>query len=575
MNTPTSSTITGIPSEQEIVKNAIRSAICIDDQYASPYETTEKLNSEDPKEMYYSFRKEGNCDLDIYRYKGVDEWNKHKYLLHNKDLLIQDWELQSSEEGGKAKYEETLPILKDIFDNNLIPFVVIYTNRQDLTEVSKELLTEFNSYNNDDFEIVKLEFVDRFSRLSESIENIEEFVEKAEIQNLFFNYVNSGKDKRQTLKKEFINLFIDYFSVEATPEKVEKKIFTSIKYIGDFSSTDEQFLALSNLCLSKERHKEDSSYNNVKVDIENLCYSINGTIVLILHKKNQIHDDGVSASNLFNAFSKAITNNPHTIINLVGMELKDRFREDFSKIGTRFNEVDESAFLYHAKNHLQLNKSTGETKFQKTAFKNFVVRSWIHELLQKNLDNSFRSVDLIEERITATPEFVVDEELKISLADYAAMVSNVYLKNKVNNKLGFGDLFKSGNDYFLCVTPHCDCFEPAKIKNQFYFIKNQGTVNLEKGLSEAEKGFFTFLSNGNKKPIIIEWSCKPFTSFVSNEMNNSKNKTIEFSNTSFDLEFVCTVKENYAQRIANETFSYGYRVGIDLPKILNHGDFGL
>jgi hypothetical protein len=79
---------------KEIIKNAIRSAICIDDLYAAPYSyPDENLNFEDPKKLFYSFRKNGHCDLDIYQYTNSEEWTKHKYLLHNK-FFTRSWRSQ-------------------------------------------------------------------------------------------------------------------------------------------------------------------------------------------------------------------------------------------------------------------------------------------------------------------------------------------------------------------------------------------------------------------------------------------------------------------------------------------------
>lgn len=553
---------------KEIVKNSIRSAICIDDLYAPPYSpNNEGLNFEDPKELFYSFRKHGHCDLDIYQFTDNEEWSKHRYLLHNKDLLIQDWELNMTPGPGMTKFDSTLTILKDIFENSIIPFVVIYTNKQDLGEVSKELLINFNKYTSEDYEIVVAEFKKQLENISNNFDEIAEFLEDDDQSKFFQEYISFPK-KRDEIQNEFINALSSFLSVE-DPEnkKVKRKLKAVMTYVTEIVSLEDAILSLCHICLSNDRGSDQVLLENVRVDIDHLCYSINGTVVLILHK-SEVKDDGVKPEDLFNVFSQSITNNPHSIINLISIELKDKFREDFSKIGNSFNTIDESAFLYHAKNYYRKNESTGEVEFQKIPFKNFVVRSWIHELMQKNLDLNLESFHLVEQEL-GTHSFSQGPKLESSLANYASMVSSVKLRNKENKKLGFGDVFKSGKHYFMCITPHCDCFDPKKINHEFYFIKNIDSVpktKLKTALEKAEQGFYSFINQG-KGTEAVEWACKPFTSFISNEMNESANKELTYSGVSYNLEFVCSLKENYAQRISNNSFGNGYRVGIDLPHL--------
>ncbi|EPR72833.1 hypothetical protein ADIWIN_2156 [Winogradskyella psychrotolerans RS-3] len=547
-----------------IIQSSIRSAICIDDAYAAPYSlATEGLNFDDPKELFYSFRKDGHCDLDIYQFTDNVEWEKHKYLLHNKDLLIQDWELNSKPGAGETKYDYTLTIIKDIFENNIVPFIVIYTNREDLSDVSKVLLNNFNAHNSEDFEIMIEEFKAKFSRMSTNCEEIYNYFEDDTQINRFHEYI-LFPSRRNDIRKEILDSFYSFLEIETKHlEKFPKKIISGMKYFNNVESIEDAVLLLSNICLSKDRRSK-LIFKNERINIERLCYSINGTVVLILHKEDRT--GGVKPDKLFDVFSQSITNNPHSIINLISIELKDKFREDFSKIGTKFNTIEKNAFLHHGKNYYKKDAEDGVEVFQKTSFKNFVVRSWIHELLQKNLDLNLDSFKLIEKELSI---YIPKEgsELEISLAKYASMVSCVHLANKTNKKLGFGDVFKSGNEYFLCITPHCDCFTPSKINNEFSFIKKTDSITkLAVALKNAEQGFYTFISNG-KKTEAIEWACKPFTSHIPNKMNESNDKSISYSGITYDLEFVCSLKENYAQRISNNSFGQGYRVGIDLPHL--------
>lgn len=568
-----------------IVRNAIRSAICIDDNYAAPYRNSEGLNSEQPEKLYYSFRKDGKCDLDIYRFQGLEEWGKHKHLLCNKDLMVLDWELDQT---SKHKYSDTLEILKHNIKDKNVPFVVIYTQTQDLDSVSKTLLEKFNNFNETDYvKLIKF-FNEEFKDFIEDKDDIETFLE--EYTNFFYEFIKSH-DKRDELFSEFRNIFLDKFGIkkkfisdhqekcrskelsgeplkrclEAGEKRFEKECFPLFeRKIKKISSNFQEchnyldgFNQIANINLCNEIKEVDSlKIINNRIHIEKHCYSFGGIIVLILHKQGE--ENGVSPNDLFNVFSEAITSNPHNLIHLISLELKDKFRNDFSTIGTKFNTVDEKAFLHHAKNY-----EIG-AEFSLNSFKNFVVKSWIHELSQYNLDLNLNSFDLIEELIKDydSPN---TEQFHNALADYAAMVSCVNLKNRSNHKLGFGNLFKSEEYYFLCITPHCDCLRPSKINNEFYFILGK-EIKIETALKGAETGDFTFcIIDG--KPLSIEWKCKPFSSYISDENNLKLEKTILFKNESYPLEYICTLKENYAQRLSNNSFGYGYRIGIDLPHL--------
>ena len=167
--------------------------------------------------------------------------------------------------------------------------------------------------------------------------------------------IEAGEKK---FKREFFPLF-------------EEKIKKISSYFQKCHNHIDGFNQIANINLCNEIKEVDSlKITNNRIHIEKHCYSFGGIIVLILHKQGE--ENGVSPNDLFNVFSEAITSNPHNLIHLISLELKDKFRNDFSTIGTKFNTVDEKAFLHHAKNY----EIGGE--FSLNSFKNFVVKSWIH-----------------------------------------------------------------------------------------------------------------------------------------------------------------------------------------------------
>lgn len=532
---------------KEIIRSSIRSAVCIDDEYLAPYsDTNEGLIEDEPKKLFYSFRKDGNCDLDIYRFKSLDSWRVDDYTIHNKDLMILDWELDLV----GNKYESTLAILDEVIDSKRIPFVVIYTHTGDINLVSKTLFRRYNQYSSEDYTQLVEKLKEKFKNLSDNADNLEHFLEDHE--NDFYEFIRFYEN-REKLSNEIISNLNKSLGIDSdSKDKTYKKIVSAL----ESKDLQDAILKMASILLSNERLNTTNQYKNIRIEIERHCYGINGIIVLIIKKDGT---DGVNPEDLFEVFSEAISSNPHSIINIISLELKDKLREDFAVIGTKFNDTNEQAFLYHANNYQLIDKKN--KSFDKPSFQNFVIQSWMNELTQYNLDLELKSFDLLEGQLSNKLE--VNPDLEASLIQYASMVSCVKVEIRKNKKLAFGDVFKADNAYFLCITPHCDCLRPNKIKHEFYFVTGEKT-SIKSALQNAEEGYYSFLKEGNEY-VAVEWKCKPFTTFISSEKNNIDQITCSYSGQEYQLKHLVILKENYTQRIANNSFGYGYRVGIDIP----------
>ena len=124
---------------KEIVRDSIRSAICVDNAFVEPYtDPIEGDDEETPKKLYHSFRKE-DCNLDIYRYEDILKWKLDKeYILKNHDLLILDWELT-----GDPPFKDALEILWEVINLPSLHFVVIYTQEQDTFDIELNIRSFF------------------------------------------------------------------------------------------------------------------------------------------------------------------------------------------------------------------------------------------------------------------------------------------------------------------------------------------------------------------------------------------------------------------------------------------------
>ncbi len=553
---------------KSIIKNSIRSAICIDDKYASAYSTTDEiakkdLKFEEPKKLYNSFRELGQCDLDIYQFESLDKSWKKDYMIPNKDLMILDWEL---DQNTVPKYKDSIGILSDVIDSNQIPFVVIYTNASDLNNISRILISEFNSVEKTfDYDSLFTELNENFERMphGESDIDFELFFDDKNNQKLFFDYVYNY-ERRNELKDEILNRIIEVMELKVNSRGVCAKVARVLK---DKTSENKDYIkALSLIGLNQEK-SNNLTFSIERVESKDHILKINNTTVLIYHKSD--NGDGVKPEELFDVFSKAIIANPHNYLSLLSLELKDQLRKEFSIIGTRFSDIDEIAFFYHMQNYKDKETQT----FNKRRIYDFVIKSWLQDLSAQSINGKSDVIELIEDGIAKVDE--IPTELNINLQEalikYSAFISTSNC-DFVDKKLKFGDIFKNteSEDYFLCITPHCDCVNPKdKIKNNFYFIKGRVLSNnkdLNKAIAEAEQEYYSFL-NVENKAVCIDWSCKPFTAYITE--NNIEHLNFRYLDTDLSLKYITNLKENFAQRLSNESFGYGYRVGIDLPHVVS------
>lgn len=534
---------------KDVIKRSFRSAICIDNEYASAYSQSGELNFDEPRALYYSFRNEGLCDLDVFEFKSIEEsWKAH--MGENKDLMILDWELDPGE-----RYDSTLQILDDVIVAKKIPFIVIYTNTGSIESVAQTIITRFNPVTNEDLDKFKRLFNEKMAPLS--ADDAVDFDSLTENPTIFFEYihVHSKRDETEARIFEWISKSL---SIKPGIDKgLKAKVVNLIGSVFGPQCTGREIEYFSFLILREDVLKNNFPIQRIKVGKSS--YVIDNAVTIIIFPKKD-KDGGITPEKLFNEFAEAIISDPHNFISLLSLEFKDNIRENFSKIGSKFSKIDEDAFFYHMGNYSKggiLNKG---------AIYDFILRGWIYELFQQKAGEKSEVLSFIDDRYEAQKknEGQIGSNLVDELVKYSAYISTTDLSHKTTKQLWFGDIFKNDkSEYFLCITPHCDCSIPSKISKNYYFIKGAVEPNKKLALETAEQGYGSFIIDVN--PICIEWKRKPFTSFVNSHTIDSV--VVSYSGKDYALKYVTSLKENYTQRISNEAFGYGYRVGIDLPHL--------
>lgn len=544
---------------EEVVKDSIRSAICIDDRYAPAYYRKDDLIFDEPAQLYNSFRDVGQCDLDIYQFKNIEESWRKDYMLLNKDLMILDWELDAG--GG---FESAVTILADVIESQRIPFVLIYTNHRDLNAIGKTLIGRFNPITEDVRESLYVELDKSFGFISDDKDSIDSEIFFDQTRDRFFEYFFHYRE-RPRIHEELITAFAESFKIKTEHrDNIAKKINAVIN--SRIGITGDAILDLSLFVLN-----EDSSgkcYDISRIEIEGHAYKIDGTIILLYHKETE--NAGIEPRNLFSEFAKTVVNNPHNYLTILSLEFKDKLREDFSSIGLKFSQIDDKAFFYHLNNYRTEDGSAFDLKY----IYDFILKNWIGDLHCQRLNASSKVLEFLDERYQAIKDNVPskvtkeDSEFLKELVRYSSFISCIYLQVREDCTLRFGDIFvneEKGDEFFICITPLCDCVRSdEKIKNNFYFVRGIDDHDDYTALENAESDYYSFLDFSGRT-CSVRWICKPFTAHITSNDINKLN--LSYCGNDLKVKHVARLKENFTQRIANQSFGYGYRVGIDLPHL--------
>lgn len=516
----------------EILRDSISTALYIDDEALEPFEE-KKSNLVDFSYLFESFKK-SNCLLDIRRYEHIRNENKYKKLMQKTDLLIMDWQLQKSDIENKIP----LKLLSKAISINNLHFICIYTKRDD-KEIDEEILypiTGHYSNLNIDSKVLEL-FLETLNEYGIEKNDFKNKIE-GKIKEITFNYYQKKdissliNELEETISKlGILDEFREYLNTNFSDLLYEQRIIRfGYNYLGV-------------LKLSKSYLFEISRKDKYTIYIDN-------TIIKIRRKINK---------KLCEDFCESIINDQNIFFTLFGLELKRRLKKSAAFIGSEIGKINEITLFYHQK------------RITVSEFSEFLLNIWkeqsssiIYERDIKLFDalNDYKSKRNITRSISNFRRG--DENNQIDLSVLNIFYNCLSVNRKSEDNVRFGDIFKIKyyKKFLLCITPHCDCLRPKeKIDNMFQFVEGE-FLELKDGLKKSESKFISFLDYNNI-PICIKWICKPFTIYISdnkNHLNSLDNLIIKNSNRS--LLYISTLRENYAQRISNESFGNPLRVGI-------------
>jgi len=559
----------------EIVSNSICTALCIDNALEEPYVYVENPSESCfklPKELYESF-KEKNCVLDFHKYVDFNKWEFNKdRILKNKDLLILDWQLTN----GDPPFKDTLEILLESVKTDSLPFIYIYTEKTDLSEVSLHINSYFSGITFDDLKQKYELLCDKLEDLPE-LEDINEFLGR--IRNILREII-FHPDRSNEVRKEIFGVFNDILKSEMEPEQIGKNYDEFLEIGKHVFGCDENdyFLKYLGLFLNNGTFRKEPVLDIRIIPIENEenTFLIHNTLVKIATKNmaysKETPHDVVSAEQVYSDFSQMICRRPRNFLALLGLELRNLYRDSSSIIGKDINEINELAFFHHQES-LEIADDGAFYEFLSNIWKDEVSSFLLNQKpLLFSVLNDYKTKNEIETKLEGFRRN--SDNVIQNLAKLNYYYSILRINQDKSRKIRFGDMFSIAyvdiaaspidNEYLLCITPHCECLRPNKINNGFYFVI--GTeITLSNGLKQGDTGFISYIKT-EKGIICIEWKTRPFTIYIP---DNNIIDPIEcvFSGEKITLRYLTCQKENYTQRIANESFSSASKVGIDLAKI--------
>lgn len=531
----------------KIIRQSIKSAVFIDDEVVNPYDS-DGTNFDFSKTLFNDFRS-SKCTLDILKFDNISSFEDYKdFYLKRRDLLILDWDLKN---GQDPAFEDALKIIEMAALTPSLHFISIYTNIPSANFLEKIYYKT----------VAFLRSID-IDKVDNCIKNILEIINEdefnANIKRMLREIVITPSRKDE-IEKELFDEFDkneNSYSADikrAVGKTLEQKPIDGMENIG-FKIND---------CLI--RNVSDDF--DVKLFDSNTFY-INDTIIKIFNKEE------IKPAVLFEKLSEALLKSRGNFLTLLGLELRNMLLNSSAFIEKELDEIKDITFFYH------------QWKLRpKEAFFDFLREIWKEQASSFLIFNNPEVFDELENYKT---EKGYDEETFKKIKDSPSSSDEIDLgrlnyyynimltKRSDEDHFNFGDIFRiftknnqnydPTNEYLLNITSKCDCTFPKNIKNQFLFVKGN-EIPISEGLIKGDTDFISYIKcRGNI--IAIKWDKNPFTIYIPAPMNNlSETIEIKLAERELRISYKCCIKENYAQRIANNPFLNASRVGISFSDL--------
>ena len=488
---------------KSILRDTIKSAIYIDDNAREFY--ADITNGND------IFEEQLSLDLfNNFKKKGIS-LDIHKFKLgdeNNCELINyftdnRDLVLLDWKLNAHSGEKESLTLLNKVVNSNHIHFCAIYTS-DDGQELENILLNILTFFSGK----TRIEYED----IREQLEN--ESLTKDQIDNL--NVINLFRSNKEKYKNSLKSLCQD------------TNIINQIKKI---TCENDSVCTLASLALYNKEMSDEPLISPSYVDSSKNILIIKNTIITILSKTQN------TAEELFDNYSNQIINDIDCFNKLLGLELYNKLFRTSAILDNSFVSFSKNALLNYRKSLKEQNISSYFNSFMKEVMLEKLSLSLRDETLSL-LEENF--LDELEKNI-GDPS--LEEIQKINI------FYNCLKLNKKGKTLNFGDVFLVKYDslkhqnkapkYLIC-TIKWSCVASNEL------IQKYGAPYIKPIQYKILEGCNTINSDDTIKVYYLD------------KKGEKQSET---------LVYLGTIRQNYAQRIANHAFSYPIRVGIDFVKL--------
>lgn len=514
---------------KNIIKQHIKFAVYIDEnarESFKPSSVPELFEEKLSFELYEEFSKY-DVELSTYKYSSIPNYKtKKNYILNGRDLVLLDWKLD-----GRTGEDQALEVISDIIHvKPRISFCVVYTH-ESTDEVFKNILSFFSGITKQECDDIRLQL------LLEGEENFHDF--KSKLDEIV---LHGSFDKEET--DNFINAFPDVFESDS------------------FKTDSDRIKLIKCWCTYSDFQKNSS--NQIKVSSykeSDKTLIIGNTFFVILNK------EATGFAELLSKFTQIIADYPNGFPLLMNLEINNIMQNKGMMMDPRIINLPQELFAYH--------------KMQdRIDFDFFIKEVQLNSISLSLMDEQLSTIQSLQNP-PKTYEPKIEELISINTF-YDS------IKRPSETNLVFGDVFKYEDGagetcFYICITPLCDCANP-KNENTFYFAKGQQITDvpkIKKLIKHSEELFISFLPNN----IVVKWANStsdkdkplyitpipltiPKITIKDNHLYAYQLMSKISKKKKIDLQYIGTIKQNYAQRIANHAFMHSIRVGITFVSIL-------
>ncbi|MDT0650583.1 response regulator receiver domain [Autumnicola edwardsiae] len=516
----------------EIIKESIKSVVYIDEKAWNPFEGIKyDKNIEEhiiSKKLYKNLKDQG-INLNIHKFKKGEQDlplsdNKKQYLFRDIDLVLLDWDLNEED----TLNEFSLKLLDDIIRQPHIHFCSIYSSSPYFDEIIQKVVAYFSGYSDEDFD-----------KIREQLEHNDDIIEI--LNEIDITSQPSGRTVGEVMR-------------------LDRNIFDQITTITNLNNQESLIpMAISvNGNLSKPEVALDYSTEIISKTGSEYALIINNTVISVLKKSHN------KPKALINNFSKLISSDKNkSFFKLLGLDMQNQFSKYGAFIDPDILNISFNTFMHHRKMMNKTGTKPSFDDFMKNLFiENSKLRlSNIHlEILENEFLDKFR---------------VIKKDLDNNeLALMNSFYNGAKIQNPEKRAVNFGDIFfnESDNNFYLCLTPLCDCIIRDGESNtdfKYYFVKGS-KLNIKEGIEKGDGGFISYIDQNT----CISWAAgeyvKPFQFYIPKPTiyKGYVNMFDWYKKQSYcePFKYLFSLKQNYAQRIANQAFSHPVRVGVDFVK---------